>query len=504
MTAMRRSRHWLLLAAASAGVLVTMVRVTASDEQTVRPGYCAGSWYPGDRARLTEELERCLGQAPAVELPGKPVGIIAPHAGYQYSAPVAATAYRCLRGQRYQRVIALAFSHRLAGSYSGVDVPAGLTAYRTPLGDVRIDREVCDVLRKHPLFVSVPQAGEGEHSLELQVPFLQHVLGDFALVPLYVGRVDAADYPRLAEALLPYLDGDTLLVASTDFTHFGPRFGYEPFRDDVPRKLTELADAAAAPIQRCDFDGFLAHLDKTQDTICGRNPVALLLRVLSMRGRMQAVRTGFDTSGKQTSDWSNSVTYQAFVFTQQRGTLSDSDQTALLRLARETVASHLKGLPLPQLERDKLSPMLQADGACFVTLQNRGQLRGCIGNMVATGPLYESVMRNAVNACQDYRFVSNPVTAEELDRLHIEISYLTPMQPVKDVSAIVVGRHGLQIGMGMYRGVLLPQVAYERGWTRQEFLAQTCRKAGLPLDAWQRPEAEIHCFEAEVFGEPQH
>jgi len=138
-----------------------------------------------------------------------------------------------------------------------------------------------------------------------------------------------------------------------------------------------------------------------------------------------------------------------------------------------------------------------------VTLENHGRLRGCIGNMTADRPLYEAVRGNAVLACQDRRFVNNPVTAAELPDLHIEISYLTPMEAIKDPSEIIVGRHGLLISMGRYRGVLLPQVAYERGWSREEFLQQTCRKAGLPLDAWKRPEATIYSFEAEVFGEPE-
>ncbi|UCC28886.1 MAG: AmmeMemoRadiSam system protein A, partial [Phycisphaerales bacterium] len=150
-----------------------------------------------------------------------------------------------------------------------------------------------------------------------------------------------------------------------------------------------------------------------------------------------------------------------------------------------------------------LSPLLRADGACFVTLQNHGRLRGCIGNMRADRPLYKAVIDNAVSACRDHRFVNNPVTAAELDQLDVEISYLTPMKRIQNTDEIIVGRHGLLMAVGPRRGVLLPQVAYERGWTRQEFLAQTCRKAGLPPDAWKRPEAEIYSFEAEVFGEQE-
>lgn len=213
------------------------------------------------------------------------------------------------------------------------------------------------------------------------------------------------------------------------------------------------------------------------------------------------MRAAYDTSGHLTGDWTNSVTYQSFVFTQRSGTLGEKERAELLRIARRTVAAFLKGEQTPTVNVGKLPAALRADGACFVTLENHDRLRGCIGNMIADGPLYRSVVRNAISACQDRRFISNPVTAGELDELHIEISYLTPMKPVSDIKEIIVGRHGLLISLGGRRGVLLPQVAHHRGWTRGEFLAQTCRKAGLPLDAWKRTETEIHSFEAEVFGE---
>jgi AmmeMemoRadiSam system protein A len=203
------------------------------------------------------------------------------------------------------------------------------------------------------------------------------------------------------------------------------------------------------------------------------------------------------------NDWTNSVTYQSFVFTARTGTLNREDRDRLLPLARLAVKGQLDGKEQPRVETDKLPEKLRADGACFVTLENHGRLRGCIGNMVADGPLYQSVMRNAVSACQDFRFRDDPVTAAEFDQLDIEISYLTPMKRVQKTEEIIVGRHGLMISLGPRRGVLLPQVAARRGWTRAEFLSQTCRKAGLPPEAWKQPEAEIYSFEAEVFGEPK-
>ena len=477
--------------------------VGARDGDNVRPSVCAGTWYPGEADALAEHVDGLLDGATAPDVHGKPIAVIAPHAGYRFSAPTAAPAYAALKGHHYRRVIVLAFSHRNAARYEGVDVPAELTAYATPLGAIPIDRDACQRLLHDSTFESDPRIDAGEHSLELQLPLLRRAIGEFELVPLLVGQLSHEQCVAAAKAILLLVDDDTLLVASTDFTHYGPNYGYTPFTEDVPAHLEKLATDAASAIRRCDVDGFVEHLAATGDTICGRGPVTLLLRTLSMRGGADCVRAGFDTSGHMTGDYTNSVTYQSFVFTPPRGTLTDAERTALLKIARDTARAYLNGQPLPAVDASTLPDALRRDGGCFVTLTNHGRLRGCIGNMIASGPLYESVMRNAVSACQDPRFVDMPITAAELDELHIEISYLTPMHRVSDVHEIVVGRQGLLIGLGMQRGVLLPQVAYERGWRREEFLEQTCRKAGLPLNAWKRSEAEIDAFEAEVFGEAE-
>lgn len=469
----------------------------------VRPSICASAgWYPADPDTLASTVDDLLaGECPA-RLDGAPLAVIAPHAGYRYSAPVAAAAYRCVRGRGYTRVIALAFSHRYAGAYDGVHVPAALAAYETPLGRVPLDRDVIDALRRSRVFVSPEGVDRDEHSLELQLPLLQRALKEFKLVPLLVGRMTSQEYAQAAAAILPFLDERTLLVASSDFTHYGPHYGYTPFRDDVANRLRTLAEQAAAPILACDFDGFADHVDRTRDTICGRGPILLLLRILSMGGGAVGVRAAFDTSGRMTGDFENSVTYQSFVFARRRGTLGAEAQEAALTLARRTIEAVLRQEPVPDPPPETLPETLRKDGACFVTLQNHGRLRGCIGNMVAQGPLYKAIIHNAISAAtEDYRFADNPVTSEELKDIDLEISYLTPMKRVQSVQEIVVGRHGLYISVGPQRGVLLPQVAYERGWTREEFLGQTCRKAGLPPDAWKQPGAEIQSFEAEVFGE---
>jgi len=178
--------------------------------------------------------------------------------------------------------------------------------------------------------------------------------------------------------------------------------------------------------------------------------------------------------------------------------LKESEKQELLRIARSTIEHKLKGRPMPLLE--SASSVLREKRGAFVTLHKRGDLRGCIGYVVAYKPLRETVREMAEAAAfQDTRF--SPVTADELEELDIEISVLSPLRKVADAEEIEVGKHGILIKKGYYQGLLLPQVAVEYGWDRTMFLRQTCRKAGLPPDAWKDPDAEIRIFSAEVFGE---
>ncbi len=486
------------------GILVTaaVATVTAEEPRTVREAYSAVNWYPSSPTQLNALIDRFLAEAKPPKIEGRAMAIIAPHAGYRFSGPVAAAAYRCLEGQKFERVMVLAFSHRNASSYRGVDVTGAYSAFKTPLGEVPVDRPVIDKLLKTKFFQSRPGIDYDEHSLELQLPYLQKVVKDFRLVPLYVGQLSDEECAAVAQTLLPFVDQNTLLVASSDFTHFGPNFNYTPFDRDIPEKLDELLKKAAAPLLHCDYDGFVKHLADTHDTICGREPIRLLLRILSMRGGAKGTQAAADTSGRQTGDWSNSVSYLSVAYIPRPQKLTDVERAELLRLARQTAEAFLSGHEPPKVLPDQLSANLRAPGACFVTMQNKGELRGCIGNMAADGPLYAAVIHNAISACQDSRFQSNPVTVSELEQIHFEISHLTPMRRVEKTDDIVIGRDGLLIELGPYRGVLLPQVAYERGWTRAMFLQMVCGKAGLPSNAWNRPEAAIYSFEAEVFGEP--
>jgi len=338
-------------------------------------------------------------------------------------------------------------------------------------------------------------------------------------VPVLVGSCEGQDYDAMAQVLLSLLDDRTLLVASSDFTHYGSNYGYVPFTEDVEKKLNVLADAALKPILACDFDGFRRHVTQTQDTICGRNAVSLLLRILQLRGGGKGTLMGRDTSGHITGDFRNSVTYLAVVLTPTTATqpapvplplsrpaarFSPAEHNTLLRLARAAATTYLregKRVDPRNGEYDLAESMLQA-GAAFVTLKRDGQLRGCIGHVIAVEPLVDSVVDNAIKAAtRDVRFAGNPVTLEEMGGIDIEVSVMSPLERVDSTDEIVLGRDGVVLQLGQRQSLFLPQVADETGWSKEMFLSRLAAKAGLSPGAWRRPDAVFHTFTAEVFGE---
>ncbi|HUW83905.1 MAG TPA: AmmeMemoRadiSam system protein B [Phycisphaerae bacterium] len=511
---MCRTRWFGLLAT----LLISFVAPVSFAGQ-VRRSTCAGTWYPAKAADLRRTIDGMLAEAKPPKVEGNPVALIVPHAGLRYSGKVGACAFKALGGRHYDRVIVLAISHRVGTWYRGASVPARYAAYETPLGQIPIDQEACQKLLSHSLFRDIAEADEGEHSLEIELPFLQRVLDDFKLVPVLMGSCEAQDYDPMARALLELLDDQTLLVASTDFTHYGPNYGYLPFTDSVERNLNELADAAVEPILACDFDGFRHHVAETQDSICGRHAVSLLLRVLQLRGGATGTLMGRDTSGHITGDFRNSVTYLAVALTPTTATqpapssvpasrpaarFSPAEHTTLLRLARAAATTYLsegKRVDPRGGQYDLTEPMLEP-GAAFVTLKHDGQLRGCIGHVIAVEPLVDSIVNNAISAAtRDVRFADNPITLEEMGSIAVEVSVMSPLKRVNSTDEIVLGRDGVVLQVGQRQSLFLPQVADETGWSKEMFLSRLATKAGLPPGAWRRPDAVFHTFTAEVFGE---
>ncbi len=486
--------------------------------QAVRRAVVAGQFYPADPAALQADVDEALTAAQVVPIEGDPIAIMAPHAGYVYSGGVAGWAWRQVQGRQYDVVVIVAPNHRVAGFKDISVYPAG--RFETPLGQVPVDSAVAQaLLSADPRIVYDPRCHEQEHAVEVQVPFLQRALPGVPLVAVVMGEPTPESAHRLAQALTGALQGKrALLVASSDMTHY-------PAYDDACR-----ADAATLEV--------IARLDPTAlweneqhwlsqgvpnlyCTLCGLGPVMAVEEAAVALGANRATVVQYANSGDSpVGDRSQVVGYGAVVFwrSQTGGagptpvlpictspstgadpvSLTVEDRATLLRLARETLTQYLADGRIPRYDPPTDSP-LRTPSAVFVTLKRNGELRGCIGDVVAQMPLYLAVQRRALSAAlEDPRFP--PVQADELPQLTIEISVLSPLTPVRDVSEITVGTHGLLIVRGDQRGLLLPQVPVEQGWDRDEFLRQVCRKAGLPDDAW-RQGAQLYRFTADVFGE---
>lgn len=468
----------------------------------------AGSWYPGTKDALLRDLNSYLEKADIADLAGYhgPIlGLISPHAGYRYSGGVAAHGYKALIGRKVKRVIVMGPSHYLA--LRGLAI-TDATHWETPLGQVPLDAEAAARLKaESSLFSYRDDAFRREHSIDMQIPFIQVVAPNAVIVPIVVGHIGPSEAKEAGKALRKIVDSETVIVASSDFTHYGPNYGYVPFRDNVADRLADLALQAAKPISSLDVDGFFEHLDRTGDTICGAAPISVLLAALPAES--EAVPLKFDTSGRMTGDYTNSVSYFSIAFIEKRSPpkfvgvdiVDEATQEWLLKLSRETLRRHLEGKPLPDPEKEgrPIPPKAREVYGVFVTLKKHGDLRGCIGSIVGTEPLYKGVIRNTVNAAShDPRF--EPMSLSEEPEVEIEISILTPLKEVSSYQDIRLGRDGIVIEKAGRRAVFLPQVAPEQGWDLPTTLTHLSWKAGLDGDAW-REGMRFQTFQAQVFHE---
>ena len=504
--------------ALAAAFMLSVAALSASgadDGARVRPAALAGSWYPGERSQLRDGVDSfCAANAP-VDLPGRLFAIIAPHAGYRFSGRTAGAAYIQIRQRVFNRVVLLGPSHR--GAFRGFSI-MDVDAFRSPLGDVPLDRDVCKTLRGHKLHVSNDPLQRLEHSLEIQLPFLQRTVGDFSLVPLMVGSLNSGDAASIAAALKPYLTERTLLVVSSDFTHFGAQFGYTPFEKDIPENIKKLDMGAVDAILKKDAATFAAYIAQTRATICGHNAIAILLNALPAGAHGRLLK--YDTSGRMTGSYENSVSYVSLAFAvggaedaaqqreQEADRLTDAEKKILLRIARTTLNNFVTSgnRPAEFEKRYAITPRLWRKSGVFVTLKKVGDLRGCIGRIGwpdevdKLPPLFQGVSLMAVeSASKDPRFPA--VAANELKLIHIEISALSIARPIAGPEEFQVGKHGIIIQRGWNRAVFLPQVAPEQGWNREQTLQQLCRKAGLSADAWKQPDMKFFVFTAQVFDE---
>ena len=468
-------------------------------EKNVRKPVIAGSWYPGDPGVLTRDIKEYLKKVPGDGVGGRVVGLISPHAGYLYSGQIAAHGYKLIQGQRFDSVIVIGPSHRSV--FRGASVyPSG--GYETPLGVVPVDGDLADRIIGHGGGIAYyPQAHLQEHSIEIQLPVLQVVLGQFSFVPIVMGDQDRRACENLAEAIFKAVKGKkVLVVGSSDLSHF---HSYDE-AVKLDRRVVDL-------VRKMDTDGLIRELESGSCEACGGGPMVVVMMVARKLGGASAKVLKYANSGDVTGDRGRVVGYlSAAIYVDnpsksrvsgnpavaERG-LSEEEKKSLLEHARGAIECRLQGKPLPVLPY--ASGATQEKRGAFVSLKKQGRLRGCIGYIEARKPLAQTVSDMALAAAfNDPRFP--PLKREELADLDIEISVLTPLKKINDINDIKVGRHGLYVVRGFHSGLLLPQVATEYRWDRLTFLKETCNKAGLPADAWQDEKTEIYTFSAEVFG----
>lgn len=425
----------------------------------VRPAAVAGLFYPGSRAELAREVSDLLEAPRAARLaPGFPKALVVPHAGYVYSGPVAASAYALLRPAAgiVTRVVLLGPCHRVA--VRGLALP-GSRAFETPLGRVEVDAEAVASITRFAQVVAFPATHAQEHSLEVQLPFLQTVLGEFRLVPLVVGSAAPAQVAEVIQAL--WGGPETLFVISTDLSHY---HAYDTARAIDGRTVQAILDL------RTDID---------HEQACGATPLNGFLAAARARGlsaELLDARNSGDTAGGR----DRVVGYASFAFWEGKRDYDQAHGGTLLGLARGAVGEAL-GLGRVAVPDE---PWLAERRATFVTLTQGGRLRGCIGSLQPLRRLGEDVVANAASAATaDRRFA--PLSASELPSIELEVSLLSaptlvPFSDARDlVGQLRPGIDGVILAADGRRATYLPQV-WESLPDTVQFLASLKDKAGIP------------------------
>jgi MEMO1 family protein len=477
-----------------------------SDVRTKEPNV-AGRFYPESPKELRNMILGFLSHVKGV--PEKKTmtiaAVVCPHAGYPYSGPVAAYSYKQLEGQPCRTVIILAPTHYI--DFEGA-ATYGKGNFRTPLGTLNIDNETTEKLMALCPSLKVDRRPfEEEHSLEVQLPFLQVTQRKAEIVPIIIGRMDYEKCRILASALSQVLVPDQMaIVASSDMSHFHPY--------DEAVKMDRLT---LDFIEKNDAAGLYRALENHTCELCGGFPVlTVLLMEKELKGRTKVLH--YANSGDTTGDRKGRIVgYTSVVFygkgkgiPKKEATMVNSeefltagDKKTLLKMARQTLEEYLKTGKTPQFYQDasKVPENLKSECGMFVTLRRHENLRGCIGYITGREPLYTAVAELAVSsATRDPRFP--PMKYDELKDTHIEISVMSPLRKVESADEIVLGKHGVLVKKGFYQGIFLPQVATETGWDRDTFLNHLCRdKAGLPADAWKDKGTELQVFTADIFEE---
>ncbi len=471
--------------------------VTAQLKEDVRKPVVAGQFYEADAQKLCQDVRRYLANAKICSEKGRLIGLSVPHAGYVYSAAVAAEGYKQIQENEFDVVVVMAPSHR--AYFKGGSIYPG-SAYETPLGQVKINKTISDALLKESAWFVKSYEGHGpEHAVEVQLPFIQTVLPKAEIVPIVIGAFDWTMCEKMGKALAKAIQGyRVLLVASTDLYHGN---SYTECQKSVHATLEAVT--SMAPHTLCQ--GFSAETYQA----CGAAPLVIL--------QVAALESAPTKAALLQQTNSNDVTGQKGGYVVGYGAVAyfvdDAEtfgkksfkplplktQRELLKMARESIKYYMK--EKKNITYSSTDEWLKEKRGVFVTLTKNGQLRGCIGYHESDRPLYELVPDRAIAAAfSDPRFP--PLQASELDEIEIKISaYLTNVYPAGSLDEFEMGKHGIIMIKDGRGATYLPEVPIEAGWkSKEEELESLCQKAGLPRGAWKK-DAQFYLYETQIFDE---
>lgn len=468
---------------------------------TNRRPAASGRFYPGSEIALAEKLDALYKKAEPTKYKSPPIAIIAPHAGYPFSGGVAASSFNQIpQNNNYENIFIIGTSHYT--TFNGASI-YHLGHYITPLGTVKVNIALAkQLLTDNDIFTFNPEAHNKEHSLEVQLPFLQYKFGEqVQIIPIIIGTQKTSAIKKIAEALQPYFNEKNLFVISTDFSHYPP---YE-----IAKKVDlETAEAIVSNSPKKFLESIKNNMDKgltdLQTCICGWSSVLTLLYLTENNKEISYSLIDYKNSGDNETygDKSGVVGYYSIRVDMNENkdnfSLSDEEKVILLKAARKSIESKF----YPAVDNkfsDNITENLKVNAGAFVTLRKKDKLRGCIGRFKPDKPLIELVQDVAVSsAFYDTRF--NKLEPDELDKIDIEISVLTPLKKIESIDEFELGKHGIYIKKGLYAGTFLPQVAEETGWTKEEFLGYCSKnKAHIGWDGWK--DAELYTYEAIIFSE---
>lgn len=474
-----------------------------SAKEIVRKPTVAGAFYPGNPEKLKSVIDGYLSTGQADVSDDDIIGLVAPHAGYVYSGHVAGAAYSLLKGRKYDAVIVIAPSHVFG--FSGSSVFNG-DAYETPLGIVQVDKALAESIAsggrdlKYAVNGHEWDSSRGEHSLEVQLPFLQTVLPGVPIVPIVMGTQNNDACDRLVRSIVRAVSESkkkVLLVASSDLSHFHDQ-----------KEANSLDSLIVDAFGEFQYFQMANQLFSRQWEACGGGPIVAVMMASELLGANRCVPVKYATSAdspEMPAGKDRVVGYMSGVVTKSKeGTkllpdLTDEDKTAILNAAKAGVYNAVFGSDDKTLAGFDI-PKLNKCYATFVTITKKGNLRGCMGHLYSDLPLLREIKETSRLASQnDYRF--GPVKKDEMGDLEYEVTILSRMIRITDYNNIEIGRDGLYIRLGGSSGLLLPQVASERNWDRETFLRNVCQKAGLGKEDYKNPDAQLYAFRAIIIHE---